>query len=65
MPYFLVLHLNFVPVCDRFESTVTAQFYGHTHKDEFAVFYEEDRATNIAFVTPSITTFTGAYKPII
>jgi sphingomyelin phosphodiesterase len=43
----------------RFESTVTAQFYGHTHNDEFAIFYEEDRATNIAFVTPSITTFTG------
>jgi len=38
---------------------VTAQFYGHTHNDEFAVFYEGERATNVAFVTPSITTYTG------
>jgi hypothetical protein len=41
---------------------VTAQFYGHTHNDEFAVFFEGDRATNIAFVTPSITTFTGSHR---
>ena len=43
----------------RFENTVVAQFMGHTHNDEYIVFYEEGttRATNIAFISPSVTTW--------
>lgn len=47
----------------RYESTITAQFFGHTHKDEFEVFYDRSgpkpRATNIAYVGPSVTTYDG------
>jgi len=49
-------------IINRFENTVTAQFYGHTHNDEFMIFYDAEdraRAVNMGFVTPSITTFTG------
>ena len=38
------------------------QFYGHTHNDEFQVFYDTEtnsRATNVAFVSPSVTTHAG------
>lgn len=31
---------NFYSIIERFERTVTAQFYGHSHADEFEVFYE-------------------------
>ena len=26
----------------RFESTIRAQFFGHTHADEFEIFYDDD-----------------------
>lgn len=58
---------NFHQIVNRFENTVTAQFYGHSHFDEIIVFHDEDlkRATNIAYIGPSTTTFTylnPAYK---
>ena len=49
-------------IVSRFENTVVAQFYGHTHQDEFIVFYGPDasaRATNIAFISPSVATWTN------
>lgn len=36
------------------------QFFGHTHHDEFELFYDLNnitRATNIAYIAPSTTTF--------
>lgn len=30
---------NFYDIIDRYEGTVVAQFYGHTHSDEYEVFY--------------------------
>merc|ERR1711970_436993 len=52
---------EFAKIISRFEGTVTAQFYGHTHNDEFMVFYDTEdnsRAVNFGFVAPSVTTFT-------
>ncbi|KAK4018537.1 hypothetical protein OUZ56_000587 [Daphnia magna] len=52
---------EFSKIINRFESTVAAQFYGHTHKDEFKIFYDlvnASRPTNVAFMGPSLTTFT-------
>ena len=46
----------------RFEGTVMAQFYGHTHNDEFMVFYDTEdpsRAVNFGFIAPSVTTYTS------
>jgi len=47
-------------IINRFESTVTAQFFGHTHTDEFKIFYDTEeptRPTNVAFIGPSVTTY--------
>ncbi|KAJ9595713.1 hypothetical protein L9F63_013126 [Diploptera punctata] len=47
-------------IIDRFEGTVTAQFNGHTHKDEFEIFYsleDPSRAINIAFNGGSVTQY--------
>lgn len=47
-------------IINRFESTVTAQFFGHTHTDEFKIFYDTEdpnRPTNVAFLGPSVTTY--------
>lgn len=41
---------------------MVAQFYGHTHKDEYKIFYDEvqtDRPVNIAFIAPSLTTYSN------
>ncbi len=29
----------------RYESTITGQFFGHTHVDEFEMFYDEETLT--------------------
>lgn len=44
----------------RYESTITGQFFGHTHLDEFQMFYDEEtmsRPLGVAFIAPSVTTF--------
>lgn len=51
---------NYYRIIDRFESTVTGQFFGHTHYDEIEMFYslpDLKRPTNVAYVAPSVTTF--------
>uniref|UniRef100_A0A8B9VBM8 Sphingomyelin phosphodiesterase 1 n=1 Tax=Anas zonorhyncha TaxID=75864 RepID=A0A8B9VBM8_9AVES len=50
------------PCCPtrRFEGTIAAQFFGHTHVDEFEMFYDEEtltRPVSVAFVAPSVTTY--------
>lgn len=40
---------------------MVAQFYGHTHNEEFKVFYDQANATrpiNVAFIAGSMTSFT-------
>jgi len=51
---------EYAKIINRFENTVVAQFHGHTHNDHFEVFYDETgtRASNIAFITPSVSTYT-------
>ena len=53
---------NYARIIERFENTVVAQFFGHTHNDQFVVFYDsqtKSRPLNVGFVTPSVTTYTG------
>lgn len=48
------------PEHGRFEGTIAAQFFGHTHLDEFELFYDEEtlsRPVSIAFIAPSVTTY--------
>ncbi|CAF2610652.1 unnamed protein product [Rotaria sp. Silwood2] len=50
---------NFHKIINRYENTIAGQFYGHTHNDEFIVFYDEiekQRPVSMAYVTPSLTT---------
>nr|CAD7259209.1 unnamed protein product [Timema shepardi] len=62
LPHRFSLHGNRASViylC-MFEHTITAQFNGHTHKDEFQIFYSLDnttRANNVAFNGGSGTTY--------
>uniref|UniRef100_A0A7M4FFU7 Cyclic nucleotide gated channel subunit alpha 4 n=1 Tax=Crocodylus porosus TaxID=8502 RepID=A0A7M4FFU7_CROPO len=51
---------NYYSIVNRFESTIVAQFFGHTHVDEFEMFYDEEtlsRPVSVAFVAPSVTTY--------
>lgn len=51
---------------DRFEGTVSNALYGHTHEDQFYVYYEDaggngtagDRVVGAALVAPSVNTWT-------
>ncbi len=56
-----VFSREFNKIINRFESTVAAQFYGHTHSEEYKLFYDETdgRPVNVAFVGGSLTTYTG------
>ncbi|XP_067113677.1 sphingomyelin phosphodiesterase [Osmerus mordax] len=51
---------NYYHIMNRYESTITGQFFGHTHLDEFQMFYDEatmTRAVGVAFIAPSVTTY--------
>ncbi|XP_019613437.1 PREDICTED: sphingomyelin phosphodiesterase-like [Branchiostoma belcheri] len=51
---------NYYKIIDRYESTVAAQFFGHTHRDHFELFYDmknRTRPTNIAYIGPSVTPY--------
>ena len=37
---------NYYLIINRYESTVTAQFFGHTHYDEFELFYDINDQSN-------------------
>ena len=50
---------EFSKIISRFEGTVMAQFYGHTHTDKFTVFYDTNnssRPVNVGTISPSVTT---------
>lgn len=51
---------NYYHIINRYESTIAAQFFGHTHFDEFELFYDRNdlsRVTNVAYVGPSVTPY--------
>lgn len=51
---------NYYKIIQRYENTIAAQYFGHTHFDEFEVFYDTEdisRATNIAYIGPSVTPY--------
>ncbi|XP_068600621.1 sphingomyelin phosphodiesterase-like [Brachionichthys hirsutus] len=51
---------NYYHIVNRYERTITGQFFGHTHFDEFEMFYDEETMTRplgVAFIAPSVTTF--------
>ena len=55
--------IQFYKIVNRYQTTIRAQFYGHTHWDHLRLFYEDfdplKKATNVAYVTPSVTTWVG------
>ena len=52
---------NFHSIISRYSATVTAQFYGHTHTDEFQLFYSEPdhRPVAVAYIAPAVTPYHG------
>ena len=54
----------FYQVVNRYESTIRGQFYGHTHYDQFQVFYDDpvarSRPTQYSYISPSLTTYSFA-----
>ncbi|CAI4226979.1 unnamed protein product [Auanema sp. JU1783] len=59
--------LNYYKVTNRFQNTISAQFFGHTHHDAFYMVYEDpndatSRPTGVVYAAPSVTTF-SEYNP--
>ncbi|KAH1003584.1 hypothetical protein HUJ04_003485 [Dendroctonus ponderosae] len=51
---------NYYAIISRYESTIISQFFGHTHYDEFEVFYDHTdlaRPINVAYVGPSVSPY--------
>ncbi|XP_076130134.1 sphingomyelin phosphodiesterase [Alosa pseudoharengus] len=51
---------NYYHIVNRYEGTITGQFFGHTHIDEFQMFYDEETMTRplgVSYIAPSVTTF--------
>lgn len=52
---------NYLRIIDRFQDTVLASYFGHTHRDEFRVLlspYRKPTPISVAYIGPSITSFT-------
>ena len=52
---------EYARVIHRFRNIISGQFFGHTHFDEFEIFFgdnevDERVATNMAYLAPSMTT---------
>lgn len=51
-------------IIQRYQATISAQFYGHTHRDEFSVFYPDKTPSSssqpfsFGLLAPSQTTYT-------
>lgn len=46
--------------CHRYESTVVGQFFGHTHRDHYQMFYDVadlKRPLGVAYIVGSVTTY--------
>ncbi|XP_022092882.1 sphingomyelin phosphodiesterase-like [Acanthaster planci] len=52
---------NYNEIVNRYESTIRGQFFGHTHKDSFEIFYEPKtkRPTSILYNGGSVTTYSN------
>ena len=51
---------NYYKIINRYESIILGQFFGHTHQDHFELYFDLEnrtRATNIAYIGPSLTTY--------
>ena len=46
-------------IVKRFNNTISAQFFGHTHFDEFQVFFNQTSPINMAYLAPSETSLDG------
>jgi sphingomyelin phosphodiesterase len=55
----------FNQIIQRYEATIAAVFYGHTHKDEFEIAYSDysnptaDTATMMSYIAPALTPTSG------
>ncbi|KAL9709442.1 hypothetical protein Ac2012v2_007177 [Leucoagaricus gongylophorus] len=55
----------FDQIVQRYKNTIAGQFYGHTHKDEFAISYSDyknrtvENAVSTMWIGPSLTPSTG------
>ena len=52
---------EYARIIHRFRNIISAQFFGHTHFDEFEIFFgnnefDERAPTNMAYLAPSMTT---------
>lgn len=53
--------IEYIKIINRYEDTVKAQFFGHTHHDEFEVYYDMNngsRPVSISFIGGSVTSYT-------
>jgi sphingomyelin phosphodiesterase len=52
---------NYYKIINRYENVVTAQMFGHSHKDEIRLFFDPDnttRAVSVMYLGPGTTTTT-------
>jgi sphingomyelin phosphodiesterase len=53
---------NYYRIVNRYESVIVGQIFGHTHHDEFGLFYDLDdlkRASSISYIGSSVTTYSN------
>ncbi|XP_065888775.1 sphingomyelin phosphodiesterase-like isoform X2 [Dysidea avara] len=51
---------NYYRIVNRYEATIVGQFFGHSHFDEFEIFYDmvnTSRAISVAYLGPSVTPY--------
>ncbi|RWS23735.1 sphingomyelin phosphodiesterase-like protein [Leptotrombidium deliense] len=54
---------NYLRITERFRNTIKGFFYGHTHRDEFKVYYSRENETlHVGYIGPSVTNYNPGYR---
>ncbi|XP_065838310.1 sphingomyelin phosphodiesterase-like [Oscarella lobularis] len=48
---------NYEKIVNRYENTIAAQIYGHTHETHISVYFNNSRPVNVLYTGPSVTTY--------
>lgn len=56
-------YYSYLELVRQYHSIISAQLFGHTHKDEFEIIYDSNNSTQtpigISYLAPSVTPFTN------
>lgn len=58
----LIIIINNIFFSKRFQNTIVNHFFGHSHRDEYELYFDEENGNKpigVGYLAPSMTTYTN------